>query len=160
MATRLAVAAEIAGEHDRRVRRARVLSRMSARAGELRAPALRDRIVEGDDEVALGGGARCALSITAQGVSRSDSEMAQKSWPSGAPARAAAACIAETPGDAMISTPRPGGSRAALEQLEHQRRHGVDAGIAGGDQRHARPSAASVERLRAPAPPPRRASKS
>ena len=36
--------------------------------------------------------------MSAQGVSRSDSEIAQKSWPSGAPARAAAACSAETPG--------------------------------------------------------------
>ena len=41
--------------------------------------------------------------ITGQGVSRSDSEIAQKSWPSGAPAREAAACIALIPGATVIS---------------------------------------------------------
>ncbi len=47
--------------------------------------------------------ARMRLSIVSQGVSRSDSEIAQKSWPSGAPARAAAACMAEMPGATTIS---------------------------------------------------------
>ena len=42
-------------------------------------------------------------SITAQGVSKSDNEIAQKSWPIGAPTRAAQACSAEIPGDTMIS---------------------------------------------------------
>ena len=37
-------------------------------------------------------------SISGQGVSRSEREMAQKSWPRGAPMRAAAACSADTPG--------------------------------------------------------------
>ena len=49
-------------------------------------------------------------SIVSHGVSRSESEMAQKSWPSGAPARAAAACMAEMPGATTISmrARRPG----------------------------------------------------
>ncbi len=42
--------------------------------------------------------------IASHGVNRSDSEIAQKSWPSGAPTRAAAACIALTPGATMMST--------------------------------------------------------
>ena len=41
--------------------------------------------------------------MTGQGVSRSESEIAQKSWPSGAPARAAAACNAEMPGLTSIA---------------------------------------------------------
>ena len=84
--------------------------------------------------------------------------MAQKSWPSGAPARAAAACIAEMPGHDRERDPAPSRRRpSAVEQLEHQRRHGIDAGIAGArPARRARPSAASRAR-RARAPPPRRA---
>ena len=40
--------------------------------------------------------------------------MAQKSWPSGAPARAAAACIAEMPGqrDDLDAAPSRAGRRA------------------------------------------------
>ena len=64
--------------------------------------AQRARIVEGGDEIALGGGPRGASSIAAQGVSRSDSDMQQKSWPIRAPAAAEAAWKAEMPG--MIST--------------------------------------------------------
>ena len=53
---------------------------------------------------------RC--SITAHGVSKSDNEMAQKSWPNGAPARAAAPCIADTPGNTTISLRRQPGCAA------------------------------------------------
>ena len=42
--------------------------------------------------------------MAAQGVSRSESEMAQKSWPTGAPARAAAAWNADTPGTTVTAT--------------------------------------------------------
>ena len=56
--------------------------------------------------------------------------MTQKSWPSGAPARAAAACIAETPG--TMRTGRPCEARTAvLDRLVDGRGHGEDAGIAG-----------------------------
>ena len=51
-------------------------------------------------------------SITAHGVSKSDNETAQKSWPSGAPASAAAPCIADTPGSTTISLRRQPGSVA------------------------------------------------
>ena len=65
--------------------------------------------------------------------------MAQKSWPSGAPARAAAACMAEMPGATTISMralrSRPGEGPPASQAFEDQRRHRVDAGIAGGDER-------------------------
>ena len=62
--------------------------------------------------------------------------MAQKSWPSGAPARAAAACIAEMPGATTISMRRARVRQAAgVEALEDERRHRVDAGVAGRDER-------------------------
>ena len=77
--------------------------------------------------------------IASHGVSRSDSEIAQKSCPSGAPARAAAACIALTPGATVIADRRPVAPPFALDQLEHQRGEAVDAGVAGRDQRD-RPS--------------------
>ena len=59
---------------------------------------------------------------TGQGFRLSDSEMAQKSCPSGAPIRAAAANIAEMPGTTSISSARQAGS-AALDRLEHRARH-------------------------------------
>src|SRR6185437_16004766 len=46
----------------------------------------------------------------AQGLRLSESEMAQKSWPSGAPSRAAAACIAVTPGATAMSRRRHSGA--------------------------------------------------
>ena len=48
--------------------------------------------------------------MTAQGFRLSDSDSTQKSWPSGAPARAAAACAAEIPGITTSSTPCQAGS--------------------------------------------------
>ena len=61
--------------------------------------------------------------MTSQGVSRSDSEMQQKSWPIMAPALAAAAWKAEMPGMTLTAM------RAGLEvdDLVDQRRHGIDA---------------------------------
>ena len=41
--------------------------------------------------------------MASQGVSKSDKEIVQKSCPSGAPARAAAACNAEIPGDTSMA---------------------------------------------------------
>ena len=49
-------------------------------------------------------------STIAHGFRLSESDMAQKSWPSGAPSRAAAACIAETPGDHGDVERAPAGS--------------------------------------------------
>ena len=46
----------------------------------------------------LSAAALMRFSMTDHGVRRSDRDMVQKSWPSGAPARAAAACMAEMPG--------------------------------------------------------------
>ena len=72
------------------------------------------------------------FSITSQGLRLSESEIAQKSWPSGAPSRAAAACMAETPGNTRMSRARH--SRGAVvDRLEDGRRHGENAGIAARD---------------------------
>ena len=56
----LALPAEIAREHHRRVARP-VRQQDVARRGKLRAPALRDRVVEGDDEIGFGRRAQPAL---------------------------------------------------------------------------------------------------
>ena len=53
--------------------------------------------------------------------------------------RAAAVCIAETPGRPLISTRAQSAFALTVDQLEHQGRHGIDAGIAGADQRHVTP---------------------
>ncbi len=84
--------------------------------------------------------------MSGQGVSRSESEIAQKSWPSGAPARAAAACSAEMPGQTRISTCRlqPAILRA-FQQLESECCEPVDAGIARRDQRHIAARCGEVE---------------
>ena len=76
-------------------------------------------------------------SITSQGFRLSDSEMAQKSWPSGAPTRAATASIAVTPGTTVSSRSRHA-RRAGLDRLADGRRHGEDAGIAARDHRDSR----------------------
>ena len=47
---------------------------------------------------------RRRFSITAQGVSRSDREMTQKSWPTGAPSRAPPDRAEVTPGTTSTST--------------------------------------------------------
>src|SRR5580698_6387971 len=47
---------------------------------------------------------RCTM--TSHGLSRFERESTQKSCPSGAPTRAAAACIAEMPGSTRTLTPR------------------------------------------------------
>ena len=113
-------------------------------------PPRRARVVQRDDEI----GARRGLEAGADrrhGVSRSDSEIAQKSWPSGAPSPAAAACIALTPGATDDLDRRPVAPPLALDQLEDQRGEAVNAGIAGRDQRD-RPAAAarsSASRARA-----------
>ena len=57
--------------------------------------------------------------------------MAQKSWPSGAPSRAAAACIAVTPGATCDVKLEPAG--VFFERLEHSRSHGEHAGITAGN---------------------------
>ncbi len=57
--------------------------------------------------------------------------MAQKSWPSGAPSRAAAACIAVTPGATAMSSLSH--SRVFFDRLEHSRRHREHARIAARD---------------------------
>ena len=57
--------------------------------------------------------------------------MAQKSWPSGAPSRAAAACIAVTPGATWMSSVQP--LRIVFHGLEHRRRHREHARIAAGN---------------------------
>ena len=66
-----------------------------------------------------------------QGFRLSESEMAQKSCPSGAPSRAAAACIAETPGATEYFETAP--RRIVLDRLEDSRRHGENARIAARD---------------------------
>ena len=53
-------------------------------------------------------------SISAQGLRLSDSEIAQKSWPSGAPMRAATASIAVMPGTTLESSARQLGGPASI----------------------------------------------
>ena len=67
--------------------------------------------------------------MVAQALRLSDSEMAQKSPPSGAPTSAAAASIAVTPGSTRMSSVAPR-RIAGLDRFEHRRRHGEHAGIA------------------------------
>ena len=63
----------------------------------------------------------------------------------------------EMPGDTTTSARRaPSGRPPVVEALEDQRRHGVDAGIAGGDQRDVAALAGERQRLAHPRPPPRR----
>ncbi len=87
--------------------------------------------------------------MTGHGVSRSESEMAQKSWPSGAPTRAAAACSAEMPGARRSRRAAHAGSAGAVDQLDDQRRHGVDAGVAGADEGHPATLGGTCERVAA-----------
>ena len=73
--------------------------------------------------------------------------MAQKSWPSGAPTRAATASIAVTPGTTATSRLAPG-RIAALDLLADRGRHGEHAGIAAGDQRDVRAGRGVAQRRR------------
>ena len=70
--------------------------------------------------------------------------MAQKSWPSGAPSRAAAACIAVTPGADRDVEIEP--SRILFDRLEHRRRHGENARVAARDDRDRAPFRRELER--------------
>ena len=72
--------------------------------------------------------------------------MTQKSWPSGAPMRAAAASMAETPGTTVMSMSFQAGA-ARLDRLEDRARHGEHAGIAGGDDRDGLALSGKLERL-------------
>ena len=60
----------------------------------------------------------------------------QKSWPSGAPQRAAAASAAEMPGTMSSSPACQAGSADSCSASKDGRRHGEDAGIARRDDRH------------------------
>ena len=93
---------------------------------ELPGPRRRDRVVERDHEI----GAQRPLeprSITSQGLRLSESEIAQKSPPSGAPSARAAASIAVMPGSTAIVERRQAGV-ARLDRLEHRRRHAKTPG--------------------------------
>ena len=79
-------------------------------------------------------------------MSWSDSEITQKSWPSGAPTRAAAACIAESPGTTRTSTPA-NAPLPVLGRLEHGGGHREDARVAGGDDRDARAAGGELQRV-------------
>src|SRR6476661_5649306 len=57
--------------------------------------------------------ARSRVSMTSQGLRRSDSEITAKSPPNGAPAPAATACAAVTPGSTLIGPCAYPGSSAA-----------------------------------------------
>ncbi len=72
--------------------------------------------------------------------------MAQKSWPTTAPARAAAACKRGYPRHHVDRQPVPRRPVLAVEQLEDQRRQRVDAGVAGADQRHGAALGGEIER--------------
>jgi hypothetical protein len=75
------------------------------RIAELPRPRPRDRIVERDDKAGAAA-ASSRRSIKSHGLRLSDSDSAQKSWPSGAPIRAATASIAVMPGTMVTSSAR------------------------------------------------------
>ena len=79
---------------------------------------------------------RAGARSASHGLRLSESDSAQKSWPSGAPTRAATASIAVTPGT-MVDVERAPGCRSRLDLLAHRRRHGEHAGIAARHQRDA-----------------------
>ena len=76
-------------------------------------------------------------SISSQGLRLSDSDSAQKSWPSGAPIRAATASIAVMPGT-NGDIERAPAFRAGFDFLAYRGRHGEHAGIAARHDRDAR----------------------
>jgi hypothetical protein len=115
------------------------------RLAELPGPRLRDRIVEAITKSAAARRSSRAVT-TSQGLRLSESEIAQKSPPSGAPAFAAAASMAVMPGSTRDLSSAPAGL-AGFQRLEDRRRHGEDAGIAAGDDRDRLPSAASIQRM-------------
>ena len=83
---------------------------------------------------------------TSQGFRLSESDIAQKSWPSGAPSRAAAACIALMPGATSMVEVAPC-RLAALDRLEHRRRHREYAGIAARDDGDVAPFGGQAQRM-------------
>ena len=140
-----------AAEHDRRRRRqmpAQPLDRGSRIATA--APATPDCRARCTKPAPAAASSR--RSISSHGLRLSDSDSAQKSWPSGAPIRAATASIAVMPGhDGDIE--RAPAFRPGFDLLADRRRHGEDAGIAAGDDRDARalaPRDASAAAARAP----------
>ena len=70
--------------------------------------------------------------------------MAQKSWPSGAPTRAATASMAVMPGTMARSTARQA-AVPGVDRLADRRGHGEDAGIAARHQRDTRAGGRMVE---------------
>ncbi len=72
--------------------------------------------------------------------------MAQKSCPSGAPARAATASIALTPGDDCYIHLAPF-NRSALQCFAYRGSHSKYAGIAAGDDGHCLPFSGGHQRL-------------
>ena len=100
-------------------------------------------VVQADDQVGFGRGLQAALDDL-PAVSRSDRLMATWSWPSGAPSTAAAAGAAVTPGTTSMSTDR------RLGQLDHDRRHAVDAGVARAHQGDPPPGGGLGQRLLGP----------
>jgi len=68
----------------------------------------------------------------------SDRDIAQKSWPSGAPSRAAAACIALTPGATSIERSRHAGSPRSTAS-KTAAAHCENTGIAARDDHDAPP---------------------
>ncbi len=89
--------------------------------------------------------ARSRSSTTGQGLRLSDSEIAQKSCPSGAPSRAAAASRAEMPGTTSMSSARQ--RRMGLHRLEHRRRHAEHPGVAARHDRHPAPGGGQRQRV-------------
>ena len=119
---------------------------MSRAVRQQLAAARRDRIVEGDRRNRRQRPRRTRRSITSTGrqqVGQRDGAEIVAERRAGA---AAAACSAETPGLTVTATRAQAGIGAALQQLEHQGRQRVDAGIARADQGDAAALGGALER--------------
>ncbi len=131
----LALAAEIAGQDDGRVGRA-VPEQDRFRLGELGAAALRDGIVEGDDEIALGGGADARFDRLPGGQQIGERDgaeiMAERCTGAGGGGLHGGDAGRHDDLDAAGGV----GEGGVVQAFEGERRHGVDAGVAGGDERH------------------------
>ena len=95
----------------RRILRQRAAQQRESVVNALR-PRARRGIVESHHEIGARRQARDASRSPSQGFRLSESEITQKSWPSGAPSRAAAASMAEIPGRTGCRERATAGSRS------------------------------------------------
>ncbi len=140
-------AAEVAGEDHRRRGRAEGQKDLLGTLEAL-APAGRDRVVEGEDEIALGGGLQASLDDGPGRHEVGQRDRAEIVAQRGAQARGRGLKRRDPGADADRHT-APRRPVLAVEKLEDQRRHGVDAWIAGADEGDAVSGGREVQRLAA-----------